>query len=321
MKCNSYHHHLFQRDPAPHPNHSISSIRQHLLPRPLAIDTLARSRKATPPILDRNNLIRTLLLNRNTHRHLMANLCANLEHLTLPTLIRIGAAGIREFKGRGAPELEFQIGAATLVDVDFGDLAAGEADRGDGMDRLCEVEGGAALGGRVAETGDGEGAWELGEAPERGAGVGGFALLGLEGVVDCEGGLAAKGKGEALADAEILAVFEGCGRGCVVHADLDAGPAWWWPEGASTRVADLADGDGRVAEMHLAMLNLEIVLVRGDVLVHANLRLGCTLVLDLDFEIEGRDTLQSDGDDFLSLRLSRAVAVRLARLVKACARA
>jgi hypothetical protein len=56
-----------------------------------------------------------------------------------------------------------------------------------------------------------------------------------------------------------------------------------------------------VAEMHLAVLNLEIVLVRRDILVNANLRLGCTLVFDFNLEVEWCDTLQSDRDDFLAL--------------------
>jgi hypothetical protein len=56
--------------------------------------------------------------------------------------------------------------------------------------------------------------------------------------------------------------------------------------------------------MHLPVLDLEVVFVRGDVFVNANLGFGCALVLDLDFKIERCDTFQSDGDDLFALGLS-----------------
>ena len=44
-----------------------------------------------------------------------------------------------------------------------------------------------------------------------------------------------------------------------------------------------------MAEVHLAVLDLEIILVRRYVLVHADLRLRGTLMLDLHFQVEWRN--------------------------------
>jgi hypothetical protein len=74
-----------------------------------------------------------------------------------------------------------------------------------------------------------------------------------------------------------------------MNADLDTRTTGRGPEGTSTRVANFADGYGRVAEVHLAVLDLEIILVRRYVLVHADLRLRGTLMLNLHFQIERRN--------------------------------
>lgn len=72
-----------------------------------------------------------------------------------------------------------------------------------------------------------------------------------------------------------------------------------------------------MSEMQLAVLDLEVVLVCWDILVNANLGLGRAMVLDLHFQIEGRNTLQCDRDDFFAFRFSGAVAVGLSWLVEA----
>lgn len=152
---------------------------------------------------------------------LMARLRPDLQHLTLLAARRIRAARIRELEGRGAPELELEVCAATLVDVDGGDLAAGEADGRDGVDGLDEVESCEAFRRRVFEACDGECAGLFGEAAERGACVGGFALLAFKGVEDIEGLLSAEGIGQALADAEVRSVLQSRRSGSVKDADLN----------------------------------------------------------------------------------------------------
>jgi hypothetical protein len=52
--------------------------------------------------------------------------------------------------------------------------------------------------------------------------------------------------------------------------------------------------------MQLAVLDLEIVLVGWDALVNTDLRLRCTVMLDLDFKVERCNTLECDRDDFLA---------------------
>jgi hypothetical protein len=169
------------------------------------------------------------------------------------------------------------------VDVDFADLAAREAHTGNGVDHLGRVERGEAFRGRVSQAGDFEDAWALGQALEVRTWAGRFALFAFKGVVYCEGGLAAECVGEALADAEVCALFEGGGGGRVENADLHAVlVVWMGPQGAAARVADFADEDGGRAEVELVALDLEAVLVVEDVLVDADFGAGCALVLDLD---------------------------------------
>lgn len=175
---------------------------------------------------------------------LMANLRFNLQHLALAALDCVGAARIGKLKRRGAPELEFQVCASTLVNVDFTDLAARETDRGDGMDGFAEVQCCETFRCRVPEASDGEGAGELGEAAERGPSVGGLALLLFKSVVHCKRNLTAEGKGQALANAEVGAVFKWRGNGCVVDTDGDAGTARGRLERAASRVTDFADRNG-----------------------------------------------------------------------------
>ena len=106
-----------------------------------------------------------------------------------------------------------------------------------------------------------------------------------------------------------------------MNADLDTRTTRRGPEGTSTRVANFADGYGRVTQVHLAVLDLEIVLVCRDALVDTDLGLRCTVVLDLNFEIEGCNTLECDWDNFLAFRFTRAKTVCLAGLVEASVRA
>ena len=56
-----------------------------------------------------------------------------------------------------------------------------------------------------------------------------------------------------------------------------------------------------MTEVHLAVLNLEIILVCGDALVDADFRLRGTLMFDLHFQVEWCNALQRDGDDFFAL--------------------
>ena len=56
-----------------------------------------------------------------------------------------------------------------------------------------------------------------------------------------------------------------------------------------------------MTEVHLPVLNLEIILVCGNVLVDTDFRLRCTLMFDLHFQVEWCNTLQRDGDDFFAL--------------------
>lgn len=72
--------------------------------------------------------------------------------------------------------------------------------------------------------------------------------------------------------------------------------------------------------MQFAMLDLEVVLVAGNVLVDADLRLRCAVMLNLNLEMERCDTLECDRNDLFTLCLSRAVAVSLTGFVEACVR-
>lgn len=189
------------------------------------------------------------------------------------------------------------------------------------MDPLCKVQRSEAFRRRVAQASDSECTRELGETAERSSGIRCFAFLAFEGVVDGKGKLASERKGEALADTVVFAVLEWRRGRRIVNADLHTRAARSGLERTSTCVADLANGDGRVSEMQLAVLDLEIVLVCWNALVNTDLGLWCTVVLDLDFEIEGCNTLQCDWDDFLAFRLARAKTVCLAGLVEASRRA
>lgn len=104
-----------------------------------------------------------------------------------------------------------------------------------------------------------------------------------------------------------------------MNADLHARTSWWRLQGAAARVSDLADGNGRVSEVQFAVLNLEVVLGGRNVLVYANLRLGCSMVLDLYLEIERCNPVESDRNDFFTLSLACTPAVCLAGLVESCA--
>jgi hypothetical protein len=185
------------------------------------------------------------------------------------------------------------------------------------VDVLLEMECGEAFGCGVAEAGDGEGAGEFGEAAEVCAWVGGFALLAFEGVVDGEWLLAAESVGETLADAEVGAVFEGSGGWGIEDADLDAVFAvGLWLECAAARVAHLPNEDGRLSQVELVALNVEVVLMIRNVLVNAELGLRSTLVLNLNLKMEGRNSFKSDWNNLLAFCFPRAVAVRLSRLVE-----
>jgi hypothetical protein len=132
--------------------------------------------------------------------------------------------------------------------------------------------------------------------------------------------LAAESVGETLANAEVRAVFESGGSRGIEDADLDTVLVVGLRlECATARVANFADEDGRLAKVELVALDLEIVLVVGYVLVDAEFGLWRALVLDLDFEMEWRHTLESDGNDLFTLSFSRTVTVGLARLIKASA--
>ena len=52
--------------------------------------------------------------------------------------------------------------------------------------------------------------------------------------------------------------------------------------------------------MQLAVLDLKVVLVGRNVLVDADLWLGCAMVLNFHFKIERCDSFQGDGNDFLT---------------------
>lgn len=130
--------------PTLRPPHGIS-VRQHLLPALLYIQTF--SREATPPVLDAHNLIRALFLHGDPQVMSLTPLRLDLQDFTLPATYRIRTACVGELEWRCAPEVEFQISAAALVDVDFADLAARQLDRGDGMDVLLKVESSKALRG------------------------------------------------------------------------------------------------------------------------------------------------------------------------------
>jgi hypothetical protein len=139
----------------------------------------------------------------------------------------------------------------------------------------------------------------------------------LKCVVDGERNLAAKREREAVADAKVWFVFERRGGRCIVDADLDARGVGERFAGTAAGVAYLADGNGRVAKVEFAVLDLEVVFVGRDVLVDAEFRLGSAVVLDLDFEVERWDTFQCDGNDFFAtLGVAGAVAIRLARIVE-----
>ena len=129
------------------------------------------------------------------------------------------------------------------MDVHFGNLAAGQTYAGDRVNLLGNFERGETIGGGVAEARNGEGAWEFGQATEGGAGVGSFARVGIEGVVDCEGALSAERKGETFANAKICAFFQGGGSRRVVNADLHTRATGRGFETTASGVANLADGD------------------------------------------------------------------------------
>lgn len=98
---------------------SPPSIHQLLL---TTLDIRPLPRKTTPPVLYTNNFVRAFLLHRNTQMVPFAPLSLDFQELALAPTCRICAARIREFKGRRAGEIEFEICATTLVNVDFADL-------------------------------------------------------------------------------------------------------------------------------------------------------------------------------------------------------
>ena len=148
--------------------------------------------EAAPRILDADDFIRTLFLNRNTHGHLVADFCADLKDLAPFAACSVGAARVRELERRGTPKLEVEVGAAAFVDINLVYATTRETNGGNGVNLLSEIEGGETLGRGVAKTGDGESAGKLGEAAESSACVGRLALLAFESIVDCEWDLTTK---------------------------------------------------------------------------------------------------------------------------------
>ena len=111
--------------PTLRPPHDIS-IRQHLLPTLLYIQTF--SREATPSVLDAHNLVRALFLHGYPQMMALTPLRLDLQDLALPATYRIRTACVCELKWRCAPELKLQISTTALVDVNLADLAARQFD-------------------------------------------------------------------------------------------------------------------------------------------------------------------------------------------------
>lgn len=92
------------------------SICQHFLST-FAIMPFSRFRKATPSILDANDFIRALFLDRNSHEMFVAGLSPDFQNLTLLSTNGIRTSRISEFEWWGAPKLEFKVCSATLMNV------------------------------------------------------------------------------------------------------------------------------------------------------------------------------------------------------------
>jgi hypothetical protein len=101
-----------------------------------------------------------------------------------------------------------------------------------------------------------------------------------------------------------------------VYTDLHAWASGRGFEGTTSGIPYLPDGDARMAEGQLAMLDLEVVLVSLNVLVSADFGLRYAIVFDFHLKVERRDTFERDRDHFLAIALGLAITVGLTWIIE-----
>jgi hypothetical protein len=147
-----------------------------------------------------------------------------LKHDAPLTLLGVGAARVREFERRRAPELKVDVHLTTLVNIHARLPAMTDLHAGQRVDRLGQVDSSAALARLVRNARDDELAWLLSNATEVGRG----RLCvppAIEVVGDIERRRSGQRVGDALADAIVLARLQGVDRRRVVQLDEHRRPS------------------------------------------------------------------------------------------------
>lgn len=145
------------------------------------------SRERTESVLDCHHLVCALLAGLDHLTVLSARFVASLQHMALGTTLGVGAAGVRELKGRRTPEVKHNLNLGALMDIRAQDLALRDSYAGDRVDSLLDLDGSAALGRLVADSRNGKVTRRLGNATEAGRRLGGLALRSVKGVPHIEG--------------------------------------------------------------------------------------------------------------------------------------
>lgn len=180
--------------------------------------------KGAELVLDRNNLVRTLLARLDNLAVLVRDVVPGLEYDAPLSLLGVAASRVCEFKRRGAPELKENVHFVAFVNVHARVLTTADLHAGKGMDRLGNVDGGTAFAGLIRDARNDELAGLLSNTPEAGS-VRPCVPLAVEVVSNVEWWRAREGVGDALADAVILARLQRVYRRGIVQLNLYRGPS------------------------------------------------------------------------------------------------
>lgn len=114
------------------------------------------SRERAELVLDRNNLVRTLLARLDHLAVFIRHIMPCFEDNTALALLGVGAACVGELEWRRAPELKQNIHLVAFVYVHAGLLTTADLNTGQRVDSLGDVYRSAALAGLVRDASDDE---------------------------------------------------------------------------------------------------------------------------------------------------------------------
>ena len=265
-------------------------------------------------VLDGDDLVGALEAGGDSLSVFVADVVAGLEDLGALAPTGVGAAGVRELEGRGAPELEQDLHLAALVDVHLDHAPLADPHARHRVDRLRQLHCRPAVARPVAYARDGEVSRSLCYAPEVRRRRLRLLLHPVELVVHLERRRARERVRDALAHAVVGSLLQGVDGRRVVELDLHRRATHVGLGLAAAGVAHVADPDLLDAELEVLAGDLDAVRVGGDVGDPEDLGEGTGVVLDLDLHVERRHAFQVDGDALLLVLLRHAHLQRLSRL-------